>query len=67
MCDDRGGLCILCQKKRHRQIGVGLVGFGLLFIGMDMMQEPLAFLKQRPEMVTVFGDHLFWHSFQVLL
>lgn len=53
------GLCILCQKKRHRQIGVGLVGFGLLFIGMDMMQEPLAFLKQRPEMVTVFGDHLF--------
>jgi phosphate:Na+ symporter len=23
------------------------------------MQQPLAFLKQRPEVVTIFGDHLF--------
>jgi phosphate:Na+ symporter len=28
-------LCVLCQTKKHKQIGVGLVGFGLLFIGMD--------------------------------
>jgi len=53
------GLCVLCQTKKHKQIGVGLVGFGLLFIGMEMMQQPLAFLKQRPEVVTIFGDHLF--------
>lgn len=52
-------LCILGQKKRHKQIGVGLVGFGLLFIGMDMMAEPLAYLKTRPDIMTIFGDHLF--------
>ena len=52
-------ICILCQKKKHKQIGVGLVGFGLLFIGMDMMQQPLAFLKQSPEFITVFKDHIF--------
>ena len=51
-------LCILSRKKRNKQIGVGLVGFGLLFIGMEMMQEPLAFLKSRPDLITVFGDHL---------
>ena len=52
------GLCVLCQTKKHKQIGVGLVGFGLLFIGMEMMQQPLAFLKQRPEVVTIVGEHL---------
>lgn len=50
--------CILGQKKRHKQIGMGLVGFGLLFIGMDMMSEPLSYLKTHPEIMTVFGDHI---------
>lgn len=53
------GLCILGQKKRHKQVGMGLVGFGLLFIGMEMMSQPLSFLKSRPEIMTVFGDHIF--------
>jgi phosphate:Na+ symporter len=53
------GLCILCKKRRNKQIGVGLVGFGLLFIGMEMMQGPMAFLKTRPDIMTVFGDHVF--------
>lgn len=52
-------MCILGQKKRHKQIGMGLVGFGLLFIGMEMMSQPLAYLKSRPEIMTVFGDHIF--------
>lgn len=51
--------CILGQKKRHKQIGMGLVGFGLLFIGMDMMVEPLSYLKFHPEIMTMFGDHIF--------
>ena len=50
-------MCILCQKKRNKNIGIGLVGFGLLFIGMGMMAEPLAFLKTRPDLITVFGKH----------
>ena len=52
-------ICILCKKKRNKQIGVGLVGFGLLFIGMEMMQAPMVFIKTRPDLVTIFGDHLF--------
>ncbi len=51
-------LCVLCKKKKNKQVGVGLVGFGLLFIGMEMMQAPMAFLKQRPDLITVFGDHI---------
>ncbi|MEG1837014.1 MAG: Na/Pi cotransporter family protein [Synergistaceae bacterium] len=52
-------ICILCRKKRNKQIGVGLVGFGLLFIGMEMMQGPMSFLKERPDLLVAFGDHLF--------
>lgn len=52
-------LCILCKKKRTKQIGVGLVGFGLLFIGMEMMSAPMSYLRSRPEVMTMFGDHIF--------
>lgn len=52
-------ICILSTRKRNKQIGIGLLGFGLLFIGMEMMQGPMAFLKQRPDLITVFGDHIF--------
>ena len=50
-------ICILCHKKRRKQIGVGIIGFALLFIGMNMMQEPLTFLKDRPDLLTAFGSH----------
>ena len=50
-------ICILCHKKRHKQIGVGLIGFALLFIGMDMMQQPMAFLKTRPDLLAAFSNH----------
>lgn len=52
-------MCILGKKKRNKQIGVGLIGFGLLFIGMEMMSDPMSYLKSRPEIMTVFGDHIF--------
>ena len=50
-------VCLLCHKKRNKQIGVGLVGFGLLFIGMGMMQGPLAFFKERPDLILALGNH----------
>ncbi len=53
------GICILSTRKRNKQVGIGLLGFGLLFIGMEMMQGPMAFLKTRPDLITVFGDHIF--------
>lgn len=52
------GMCILGQKKRHKQIGMGLVGFGLLFIGMEMMSEPLSYLKTRPDIMMIFGNRM---------
>lgn len=50
-------ICILCHKKRHKQIGVGIIGFALLFIGMDMMQQPMSFLKSRPDLLMAFSSH----------
>lgn len=50
-------ICVLSRKKKHKQIGVGLVGFGLLFIGMEMMQEPMSFIKDHPEYIAQFGNH----------
>ncbi len=50
-------ICILCHKKRHKQIGVGIIGFALLFIGMEMMQQPMSFLKTRPDLLMAFGNH----------
>lgn len=52
-------ISIISRKKRNKYIGIGLVGFGLLFIGMEMMQGPMSFIKSQPEMVTLFGDHIF--------
>jgi phosphate:Na+ symporter len=54
------GFCILCHNKRRKQIGVGLVGFGLLFIGMNMMQQPMAFLKSDPTVMMMFGKHTYF-------
>ncbi len=51
--------CILSKKKRNKYIGVCLVGFGLLFIGMELMQEPMAFIKSRPDLITLFGTNIF--------
>lgn len=52
--------CILCHNKKHKQIGVGLVGFGLLFTGMNMMQQPMSFLKSDPKIMLMFGNHIFF-------
>lgn len=50
-------VCILSHKKKHKQVGVGIIGFALLFVGMEMMETPMAFLKEKPELLTIFGVH----------
>ncbi|MDO5563230.1 MAG: Na/Pi cotransporter family protein [Synergistaceae bacterium] len=50
-------ICILCKKKRTRQIGVCMMGFGLLFIGMEMMSGPMSFLKTRTDIMASFAQH----------
>jgi phosphate:Na+ symporter len=52
-------ICILAKKERHRQMGMGLIGFSLLFIGIEMMQGPMSFLKDRPELLAAFSSHKF--------
>ena len=52
-------ICILAKKERHRQMGMGLIGFSLLFIGIEMMQGPMSFLKDSPELLAAFSSHKF--------
>ncbi|MDO4988118.1 MAG: Na/Pi cotransporter family protein [Synergistes sp.] len=51
------GVCMLCQTKRKKQIGIGIIGFALLFIGMKMMQTPFSFLKERSDILAAFADN----------
>lgn len=53
-------LCILCHDKRRRQIGVCIVGFALLFIGINMMKSPMGYLSSRPDIIAAFSGHLFY-------
>ncbi|MGI6199891.1 MAG: Na/Pi cotransporter family protein [Christensenellales bacterium] len=41
-----------CKKPVRRHLGEALLGFGLLFMGMDMMQSALAPLAQDPEVIA---------------
>ena len=52
------GLSILGKNRRHKQLGAGLVGFSLLFIGMGMMQNAMSFLEGRQELFLPFREHL---------
>lgn len=56
VCIIGAGICILSTRKETNRSA--FLGFGLLFIGMEMMQGPMAF-KNRPDLITVFGDHIF--------
>ena len=52
------GLSILGKNRRHKQLGSGLVGFSLLFVGMGMMQDAMSFLEGRQELFLPFKEHL---------
>ncbi len=45
-------LSILGRNRRQKQIGTGLMGFSLLFIGMDMMSNGMGFLRGRTDLFT---------------
>ena len=51
------GICILAHEKRTKRIGACIVGFSLLFIGMEMMKGPLSFFKERPDIIAAFSSH----------
>ena len=40
-------LMFACSSKKYKHIGEGLLGFGLLFIGMQTMESSMSFLRTR--------------------
>jgi len=49
-------MCILVKSKRVRQIGACIVGFALLFIGINMMKGPLSLLSENTTIINLFKD-----------
>ena len=47
------------RTKRQRYMGNGLVGFGLLFMGMQTMEGSMSFLRTRKEYFLAFSSNPF--------
>lgn len=50
-------LIFVCSSKKLKHIGEGLLGFGLLFIGMQTMESSMAFLRDRQDIFLTFSDN----------
>lgn len=50
-------LIFVCSSKKLKHIGEGLLGFGLLFIGMQTMESSMAFLRDRQDIFLAFSDN----------
>ncbi|EEX49037.1 MULTISPECIES: Na/Pi cotransporter family protein [Jonquetella] len=50
-------LALFGRSKRQRFIGNGIFGFGLLFLGMNIMSDSMAFMRDRKEFFLAFSDH----------
>ena len=50
-------LAVFGRSKRQRYIGNGIFGFGLLCLGMETMENALAFLADKKEFFIVFAQH----------
>ncbi|MDR3331406.1 MAG: Na/Pi cotransporter family protein [Synergistaceae bacterium] len=42
---------------RNKQLGYGLVGFAMLFVGMGMMQEAMSFLQSREDLFIIVNNN----------
>jgi phosphate:Na+ symporter len=45
------------RTKRQKYIGNCIVGFGLLFIGMQTMEQAMHFLRERQDIFLAFSHH----------
>jgi len=45
------------RTKRQKFIGNGIVGFGLLFVGMQTMENAMHFLRDRQDLFLAFSHH----------
>lgn len=50
-------LSFFCKKPRWRHVGNGLIGFGLLFVGMQTMEGAMGFLRDRQDLFLAFAKN----------
>jgi phosphate:Na+ symporter len=50
-------LSVFGRTKKQKYIGSGLVGFGLLFLGMEHMGNSMSFLQGRKDIFLAFSSH----------
>lgn len=50
-------LLFLGRTDRQKQIGNGLLGFGLLFVGMQTMEHSMSFLRSRQDIFLMFASN----------
>ena len=46
-----------CKRSTWKQFGIGLFGFGLLFVGMQTMESSMSFLQDRKELFLAFSEN----------
>lgn len=49
-------LSFFCKSKRYQYLGNGLLGFGLLFVGMQTMESSMSFLRSRQDIFIAFSE-----------
>ncbi len=52
-------LSFFCKSKQYQYLGNGLIGFGLLFMGMQTMEGSMSFLRQREDIFLAFSHNPF--------
>ena len=50
-------LALFGKTKRQRYVGNGLVGFGLIFMGMQTMEKSMSFLNDRKDLFLAFSSN----------
>jgi len=50
-------LAVFGRTKHQRYAGNGMVGFGLLFLGMQNMEAAMAFLRDKKDFFLAFSHH----------
>lgn len=50
-------LIFVCSSKKLKHLGEGMLGFGLLFIGMQTMESSMAFLRDRQDIFLAFSNN----------
>lgn len=50
-------IAIFGRSRNQKQFGNGLIGFGLIFLGMQTMEGAMAFLRDYKELFLLLGDN----------